>query len=720
MDADNGNMTRRQLLQAGALLAPAAAAGPEPIGIDWIRTCRGVILEAYNYPMYPAYSYSPEEAVEIAKSLGANAFRYPAASYYAYYPTKTRYPIHPGVGSSDPMARTIELLHKAGLKAIAYLPLNHQFMETDVKNPDFDGWKKRTATGGPMIGSHLGYNTYFQGCFNSPLRQVILAMVREVIAGYPADAIYFDGPYQGVQSAGSVCWCRYCREAWRKASGRDLPSGQSTADELRAWRLWMRDVCAEGLMREARSVIRSVRDVPVLYNNTVALSPLDGRSHLYKVTDGFMFEAARTPEEKLFNLKVGQSTGKVVWTYVGHHSLHERQRLTDSSKRAWMSYPIEGQELLLDGAVAFAAGAGTVYWSVSRFFGQPKAPLAYESGRYVKALHEFAAKHERLCRELHSKPAIGILTSTQTHGYYRGPFDWEKEYGNCYHGAFQIFKSLRFDAEPFLDHSFDQKTLSRYKLVYAPNAVCLSKAQCDAITEYVRGGGVLCATHMTSMADETGRPREDFGLAELFGVHARAPDPVEISDLYLRPPGGGELTPQDPQVMLLRPEAGTTVLAETFERARNRVVGPSLFRRDFGKGSVIYIGSSLEAAYFERRAHILRDYLGKLLAPVLDGLRTYRVDDRAGLIPQLMASDRHLLLHLLANTGDKQGRTMVEEQFLPLEDVAVELRIPAARQVRRVSLLRSPMPVKWVHKDGWVRLKVPRVLIHEAVWVELS
>jgi hypothetical protein len=39
-----------------------------------------------------------------------------------------------------------------------------------------------------------------------------------------------------------------------------------------------------------------------------------------KAVDGFMFEAAETPEEKLFNLQLCQSTGKVVWTYLGSYT----------------------------------------------------------------------------------------------------------------------------------------------------------------------------------------------------------------------------------------------------------------------------------------------------------------------------------------------------------------------------------------------------------------
>ena len=119
----------------------------------------------------------------------------------------------------------------------------------------------------------------------------------------------------------------------------------------------MRDEVVHTFFRDLRAMIRSKRDVPVLFNDTVLLERQDWRSDI-TIADGFMFEAAETPEEKLFNLALGKSTGEVIWTYLGHHTEYDREHMSDKSVRGWYSYPVEGQELLLDGAVATAAGVG--------------------------------------------------------------------------------------------------------------------------------------------------------------------------------------------------------------------------------------------------------------------------------------------------------------------------------------------------------------------------
>jgi hypothetical protein len=223
---------------------------------------------------------------------------------------------------------------------------------------------------------------------------------------------------------------------------------------------------------------------------------------------------------------------------------------------------------------------------------------------------------------------------------------------------------------------------------------------------------------MTSMADEYGRMRKNFGLADLFGADAIDPEPVEIPDLYLKLPSGEEI-PQDPQVFRFR-AAGSTVAAETLDRGRRKILGPAVVRRDFGSGQVIYIGSSLEAVYEETRMQVLRQYFDTLLAPWLAARRAYEMPFRSGVTPHLMAGRDVILLHLLADTGNKSKHLRVREEFLPVLDVKVRVRVPQGRTVRAVSLLRSGEKVTASPRDGWLDLTVPRVLIHEALRVDLA
>src|SRR5215467_244254 len=195
-------LNRRELLVgAGALAAVSdvKSATPDRAPTDvWLKTCRALICEAYNPPFYPSFDYKADRAVKIATELNADSLRYPAASYYAYFPTKSGYPVHPEL-KGDPMRETADLCRKAGLKLIAYVPLNHPFMDATSKDPRYQEWCKRSADGTPMTTEHYGFAKYFEGCLNSPVRDVIRTLVREVLTQYPVDVMYFDGPYQGMQ-----------------------------------------------------------------------------------------------------------------------------------------------------------------------------------------------------------------------------------------------------------------------------------------------------------------------------------------------------------------------------------------------------------------------------------------------------------------------------------------------------------------------------------------
>jgi hypothetical protein len=719
------NLNRRELLQTtgwalAASCAPAAMAADPAPAADWIRTCRALICEAYNPPFYPSLDFRAPRAVEIARALNADSLRYPAASYFAYFPTKSGYPVHPEL-KGDPMRETAVLCRRDGLKLIAYVPLNHPFMDASSKDPRYQDWCKRTAAGAPMTTEHYGFARYFEGCLNSPVRDVIRTLVREVLTEYPVDVMYFDGPYQGMQMAREYCHCKYCEAAYRKRFGKPVPdqSGKlSRADEIE-YTNWMASEVVIAFLDEIHRMIRATRDVPVLFNDTSLLSRREWRNRAIPVVDGFMYEAAETPEDKLFNLQLGHSTGKVIWSYVGSHTEYNREHLKDERVRGWFSYPVESEELLIDGATALAGSAGIVYWGLSRFFYQPQPPTAYDSGRYVKETFDFSEKHRQLFSEVKPLPVAGVLVGDQTIDWYAGKHFVSKAYENYYRGAWQAMTDLSYDSEPFLDYLMTPEQLKRYYLVWAANAVCLSDRQCAMLRDYVEGGGMLIATHLTSVADEYGKVRPNFGLAGVFGAQFDSSEPVEIPDLYLRLPGGEEI-PQDPQVLRFTRTGGGDVLAETIDRGHRANLGPAIVRRPFGKGQVIYIGSGLDAVYAETRMKRLREYLSSLIEPLMKPHRTYEVEWRSGLLPHFTFSRDTLLLHLLADTGNKFKKLRAREEFLPLENVKVRIRIPQNRTVKSVSLLRAGTRVDAAPAGEWLELTVPRVFVHEAVRVDLA
>jgi hypothetical protein len=699
---------------SSALSTASAASGSKPLP-EWVHFNRTLINEAYNPPFYPSFDYEPKKAVSIAQALDCDSMRYPATSYYAYFPTKSGYPVHPEL-KGDPMRETLELLRKANLHTIAYIPLNHPFMSAESKDPRYPNWTRRNIDGSPMTTAHYGFDHYFEGCLNSPIREMVMKMTSEVL-DYDYDVLYFDGPYEGMDHARDFCYCEHCQAAYRKRFGRSVPDQHTCSSEERIQYIyWMRDEVVLKFFRDLRTMISAQRDVPVLFNDTALLSKLDWRAHAIPIADGFMFEAADTPEAKLFNLQLGKSTDKVIWTYVSHHTQYNREHMTDKAARGWFSYPVEGQELLLDGAVATAAGVGCVYWGMQRFFYMQQDPLSFESGRHVKDIFTFQQQHAPLLRTLSARPQVGVLVGSQTIDWYKGKIFEPSAYGNYYHGAFDLLKSLSIESEPFLDWWMTPELLRRYSMVYVPNAACLSDAQCTMLRHYAEEGGTLVCSHLTSVADEHGRVRKDFGLADVFGASYVEPEPFEYPDLYLKP-NGADSIPQDVQIMRIRATSGA-VQATTHDRGNRRDLGPAVVTKAIGKGHSIYLASGLEAIFEETRMETIRAYMGSLLLTSLEDKQSYKMDYISGVTPHLMASDKCIVLHLLANVSDADHHFKTRQTFFPVENITVRIRVP--RSVASVTLLRAGTTIPMQQQGNWIAVTVPRVLIYEAIRVDLA
>src|SRR5207244_13210809 len=120
---------------------------------------------------------------------------------------------------------------------------------------------------------------------------------------------------------------------------------------------------------------------------------------------------------------------------------------------------------------------------------------------------------------------------------------------------------------------------------------------------------------------------------------------------------------------------------------------------------------SLVAISHKTRMNGYLELVRSLLEPLIGRFRTYEVERRSGLMPHLVTSADRLVLHLLANTGNKSKKLRTREEFLPIPDVKVRLRLPAARRARSVTLLRSRRRPAWHERAGWAELTAPPVLI---------
>jgi hypothetical protein len=97
------------------------------------------------------------------------------------------------------------------------------------------------------------------------------------------------------------------------------------------------------------------------------------------------------------------------------------------------------------------------------------------------------------------------------------------------------------------------------------------------------------------------------------------------------------------------------------------------------------------------------------------------MEARSGVLPHLMATKDTILLHLLADVGNKTKHLRIREEFESVEDVKVKIRVPQSRRAKGIMQLRSGFPLfDFAQTDGWVNVTVPKIHIHEVLQVDLA
>ncbi len=105
-------------------------------------------------------------------------------------------------------------------------------------------------------------------------------------------------------------------------------------------------------------------------------------------------------------------------------------------------------------------------------------------------------------------------------------------------GLYYALLEGRFLFDFIHQENLTPEALKPYKALLVPNAAYLRDSECQALRRYVASGGSLLATFETSLYNEWGVRREDFGLSDLFGVHVAGDlvGPVGNSYMHLDRP----------------------------------------------------------------------------------------------------------------------------------------------------------------------------------------
>ena len=281
-----------------------------------------------------------------------------------------------------------------------------------------------------------------------------------------------------------------------------------------------------------------------------------------------------------------------------------------------------------------------------------------------------------------------------------------------YRGAAQLLFDSRISFVPvnILDIAtgdFDEPVL------FLPNVGGLSDGDCEVLRSYVSRGGGLVATGHTSLFDEWGEPRDEFGLADVFGVKLARPvadrrelieadtdctlevDIAKLSTFGVPPSAVPSPSRYGGGAVPIQVDADRVVVARVAPAGEAAAVVGT-----YGKGRVAYLPIDVdrrhlrepEPASAELVAQLVR-WSGGAPAPV-----EWESDGRVGAYLYRQGVTR--ILHLLNFSGDN-GDSMMDG---PVPSGPVTVRLHGLEFACRHRAVKGPRRRAVAHSDGRPRV----------------
>jgi hypothetical protein len=716
--------SRREFWGTGAALAGGGVAVAEG---DWfdrpMRWAQLTLVE--NDPG----QYDPKFWLDYIRRVRADAACLSAGGCVAYYPTKI--PLHyrsAWLKDSDPFGELVAGCRKMGLVVVARTDPHAAHQDVFDAHPD---WIAVDAQGRHR--RHWASPEMWVTCTLGPYSFEFMTQVtREIVALYQVDGIFSN------RWAGSgMCYCEHCQKNFRAACGMDLPRSNDPQDPARRnYILWRQQRLFE-LWKLWDAEIRKLNPHARFIPNTGggALSELD----MKRV--GELAPTLAADRQARRGLMPPWANGKNVKEYravMGRKAIVGIFSVGVEEAYRWKDSVQSEAEIRL--WVADGIANGFRPWFI-KFSG-----TLYDRRwlRVVEDIYQWHYRAERYLRNEEPLARVGLVYSQQSAAFYGGERAREKVEDHIL-GMYQALIEARVPFEMVHDRMLEAAHIDRFKLLVLPNIAALSDAQCEQLRAYARRGGSLLATGETSLYDEWGRRRKNFGLAEVFGArfNGRLEGPMRNSYLRLEKDAAtGRFHPvlkgledagriingvwrvdaspagmyPNPPLTLI-PSYPDLPMEKVYPR-QPRTDIPGVFLREAGNSRVMYFPWDIDRTFWE----VLCVDHGVLLRNAVEWAtneeQPVTVAGPGVLDVTVWRQKESLTVHLVNLTNPMMMKGPLREA-IPVGPQKVRLKLPAGARAKKVQLLVSGQTPRVEEAGGYLTLTVPSILYHEVVAVDV-
>ncbi len=667
--------------------------------------------------------YSPTFWLDYFKRIHADAACLSAGGCVAFYPTEI--PLHYKsrfLGNSDPFGEMVAGCRKLGMNVIARTDPHAAHQDVYEAHPawiavDAEGKKRR----------HWADPSLWVTCALGPYNFGFMTDVTiEIVRKYKVDGVFSN------RWAGSgMCYCESCRYLFHEYCGKDLPRTANPLDPARRQYIVWREQRLFDLWRLWDTEIRKVNPNAAFLANAGggALSDLDMKTIGTLAPTLF---ADRQARHGLMPPWANGKNGKEYAATMENKPIGGIVSVGVEEAYRWKDSVQSGDEIRL--WLADGAAHNLRPW-ITKFNAKPI------DRRWLPVVEEFYNWHyrnEQYLRNEKSLAETAMVYSQQTAAYY-GPKVEDHALG-----YYQALVEGRVPFDMAHDLLLDEEHIGRYRTLILPNLAALSDRQCSQITEFVRNGGGVVATHETSLYDEWGVKRKDFGLAELFGASFEGKIDTQLHNSYLTiEEAAGKQHPLTKglenatriingvnwvHVKATRPLAANPVtlvpsypdlpMEEVFMRTPHSDI-PGVYAREFGKGRVVYFPFDLDRTFWDVLAPDHGLLLRNAVAWVNRVEQPLTVTGKGMLDVSLWQQKGSITAHLVNLTNPMMMKGPVRE-LIPSPPQKVRVRVPKGRQVKAVHFLVSRAIPRHQTANGFLEVDVPAIELHEAVAIDLA
>ncbi|WP_221774230.1 alpha-amylase family protein [Novosphingobium flavum] len=660
-----------------------------------------------------------------------------AGGVSAYYPTKVPYHYRsPYLGKGDMFGELVHACKKMGIRVLGRVDPHAMHDDALAAHPE---WVARNADG--SVKRHPTDPGLYLTCPNGKVTfEWMPQVLEEIVSTYPVDGIF------GNRWAGSagICHCDLCKSEFKAKSGLDLPTALSNPRDpaVRAYLIWD-DEKRYAQLKLWTDTVQAIN--PNAFFTPGTWGRLDPRRLRETVRSIYADRQGRSGEGPAW---LNGRSAKETYCLMQDRPMSGIFAVGETSTPyRFMDSVQSGPEIaayLHDGLAH-----GFRPWMTkfkAEVFDKRWVPV-------IEKAYSWHAANEDYFRNTDNLARVAMVQSHQTSTYYTpdarrdtgaaGPMDAQTlrmGADDATNGYYQALVEARI---PFCfadERQLDPEYIDRYKVLVLPNIAALSDRQCALLRGYVERGGALVATYETSLYDEWGQPRANFGLAELFGCDFKGQVDRRVQNSYLTVRGPGPLTvgiDDTPRIMggtklvhvtsrpggeapalTLVPSYPDLPMEKVFPTTRQTEV-PMVYAGTFGKGRVVYIPTDLDRTFWECSSG---DHLAVLRNAVLwaAGEEQPMTVKGPGFVDiSLWRQQNSIAAHLVNLTNPMAMRGYMRE-ILPAGPYEVSLRLPADAKVRRVRLLEAGTDAEAQNANGRLVVKIPSITLHEVIAIDLA